>query len=76
MATRTEEIPVKKREGSLNENEGAFGRRSEASALLCLLMIDLDLMDKQNDPGCWRRSGFKSPQRQLVLSFFLDPIWL
>ena len=34
----------------------------------------LNLPNKRVDPDCWLRSGFESPQRQLVLSLFLDPI--
>ena len=30
----------------------------------------LNLPDKRVDPGCWLRSGFESPQRQLVVSLF------
>ena len=34
----------------------------------------LNLEDKRVDPGCWLKSGFESPRRQLVLSLYLDPI--
>ena len=30
----------------------------------------LNLPDKQVDPGCWLRSGFEFPRRQLVVSLF------
>ena len=32
------------------------------------------MADKRLDPGCWLKSVFESPQRQLVLSLFEDPI--
>ena len=36
----------------------------------------LNLQDKRINPGCWLRSWFESPWRQLIL-FFLDPIsWI
>ena len=33
-----------------------------------------NLLDKRVDPGCGFRSGFIFPRRQLIFSFFLDPI--
>ena len=30
----------------------------------------LNLPDKRVDPGCWLRSGFESPRRQLVVNLF------
>ena len=49
-------------------------RAASVGACICGLAWSRDLIGWRTNAGCWLRSGFESPRRQLVLSLFQDPI--